>query len=76
MRDMRRAVRVRAVHARVACVRAVRACVSRALVVRARIVRARAARAPLVKFVKRKIFLNLYCKMKVFNVYLFLARSS
>ena len=45
---------------------AVRACVSRALVVR----------ASLVKFVKRKIFLNLYCKMKVFNVYLFLARSS
>lgn len=61
MRDMRRAVRVRAVHARVACVRAVRA---------------RAVRASLVKFVKRKIFLNLYCKMRVFNVYLFLARSS
>lgn len=58
---MRRAVRVRAVHARVACVRAVRA---------------RAVRASLVKFVKRKIFLNLYCKMRVFNVYLFLARSS
>ena len=43
---------------------------------RARAVRARVDRAPLVKFVKRKIFLNLYCKMKVFNVYLFLARSS
>ena len=61
MRDVRCAVRVRAVHARVACVRAVRA---------------RAVRASLVKFVKRKIFLNLYCKMRVFNVYLFLARSS
>lgn len=61
MRDVRRVVRVRAVHARVACVRAVRA---------------RAVRASLVKFVKRKIFLNLYCKMRVFNVYLFLARSS
>ena len=61
MRDVRRVVRVRAVHARVACVSAVRA---------------RAVRASLVKFVKRKIFLNLYCKMRVFNVYLFLARSS
>lgn len=56
VRDVRRVVRGRAVHARVACVRAVR--------------------ASLVKFVKRKIFLNLYCKMRVFNVYLFLARSS
>lgn len=71
MRDVRRVV-----CARVARARAVRARVDRARVVRARIVRARAARAPLVKFVKRKIFLNLYCKMKVFNVYLFLARSS
>lgn len=51
--------------------RAVRACVARA-----RVARARAVRASLVKFVKRKIFLNLYCKMRVFNVYLFLARSS
>lgn len=56
--------------------RAVRARVDRARVDRARVARARVARAPLVKFVKRKIFLNLYCKMKVFNVYLFLARSS
>lgn len=44
--------------------------------VRACVARARAVRASLVKFVKRKIFLNLYCKMRVFNVYLFLARSS
>lgn len=51
--------------------RAVRACVARA-----RVARGRVARASLVKFVKRKIFLNLYCKMRVFNVYLFLARSS
>lgn len=49
---------------------------ARARTVRARGARTRVARAPLVKFVKRKIFLNLYCKMKVFNVYLFLARSS
>lgn len=63
---MRRTVRARAVRARV----------DRARVDRARVARARVARAPLVKFVKRKIFLNLYCKMKVFNVYLFLARSS
>lgn len=48
----------------------------RAGVARARVARARAVRASLVKFVKRKIFLNLYCKMRVFNVYLFLARSS
>lgn len=41
-----------------------------------RAVRGRIVRASLVKFVKRKIFLNLYCKMRVFNVYLFLARSS
>ena len=65
-RDVRRAVRGRIVR-----VRAVRACVARARIARARIVR-----ASLVKFVKRKIFLNLYCKMRVFNVYLFLARSS
>lgn len=60
-RNVWRAVRGRIVHGRVD---------------RARVDRARVARAPLVKFVKRKIFLNLYCKMKVFNVYLFLARSS
>lgn len=51
-------------------------CAVRACVARARIARARIVRASLVKFVKRKIFLNLYCKMRVFNVYLFLARSS
>ncbi len=66
MRDMWRVARGRVVRVRVA----------RARIVRAHAVRARAVRAPLVKFVKRKIFLNLYCKMKVFNVYLFLARSS
>ena len=65
-RNVRRAVRGRVVHGRV----------DRARVDRARVARARVARAPLVKFVKRKFFLNLYCKMKVFNVYLFLARSS
>lgn len=80
-RDVRRAVRGRIVR-----VRAVRACVARARIARARAVwraccfacvsRAHVARASLVKFVKRKIFLNLYCKMRVFNVYLFLARSS
>lgn len=48
----------------------------RARAVRARVDRTRVDRAALVKFVKRKIFLNLYCKMRVFNVYLFLARSS
>ena len=56
--------------------RAVRGRIVHGRVDRARVDRARVARAPLVKFVKRKIFLNLYCKMKVFNVYLFLARSS
>lgn len=61
----------RVVRGRVARARAVRARVDRA-----RVARARVARASLVKFVKRKIFLNLYCKMRVFNVYLFLARSS
>lgn len=61
----------RVMRGRVARARAVRARVDRA-----RVARARVARASLVKFVKRKIFLNLYCKMRVFNVYLFLARSS
>ena len=70
-RDVQRVMR-----GRVARARAVRARVDRARVARARVARARVARASLVKFVKRKIFLNLYCKMMVFNVYLFLARSS